>query len=259
MRRSTLLFFLVFSISTAQAEIPQRAFRDLERLTLRIFSQYSPKEYCYIGIGSSPTPLIALFQELGLPASNFPFSRSSLHNSKIKNEKPDTLAGKNIIKHFQHFTPSQTDPNSICYHRKILFIDYAHTGKSLSQFESALFFTKKHDPDLYKEEPYFLALTSRELPFQLLESNNNNYMELGSDLLHEMNHSAYDDVREFNPWLASMQKYSYAPQDIYRAFRKSIKRQFEADEKFATRLKAYLQSGEVKFSFCEKLLYILGY
>ncbi|MCM0604529.1 MAG: hypothetical protein KA715_00395 [Xanthomonadaceae bacterium] len=203
--------------------------------------------------------MIALFQELGVSAANFPFSRSSLHSTSVQREKRDSLIGSRIIRHFIHFTPSQTLPSSVCYNKKIIFIDFTATGESLSKFESALFFVKKHHSELYEHEPFLLALTGRELPFQMLESNNINYMEVGTDLFKELNYSSYDKLREFDVWLATMEKYSYASKDAYRSFRKSIKRQLEADEKFCTRLRTALETGEIKFNFCEKLLYTFGY
>lgn len=149
----------------ADVVVDKDTYKFIRSLGVRILQDYSPQDYIYIGIGRSPTPIIALFEGLGLDARSIPlsdlgikrksivkksagrFSRSfrrpgpflsvrsggsasskSVIISKFDPETVDwTELNKLMYQHFENFLPNETELKN----KKILFIDYAHEGQTV--------------------------------------------------------------------------------------------------------------------------------
>lgn len=255
-RVTLFITFFIIGLPFARADLSKGEIAELKTLSFQIFSGFSPKEFCYVGVGSSPTALIALFQSLGVPALNFPFSRSSVPE-RVTNIGPTHLIGKRILKHFTHFTPNPKDPHSVCYEKKILYIDFVLSGKSLNLFEKSLNYTNQYHPSLVTSPPYLLALTSRGTT--ATPTTFHYQLELDYFLTKQMSGSLLDDFREYPQWSSFYEEDISQPLPAYHSFKDELKKQIDSDPKYKKRISKIIETGDVKFTFCEKLLYIIGY
>ncbi|MEO7163363.1 MAG: hypothetical protein ABI041_10630 [Bdellovibrionia bacterium] len=93
-------------------------------MTRKIIKMCDPKDCMVIGIGRSPTPLIATLQNLhsnyasSIPLSNFRYNESN-PLSKEDSQK--------LFLHFSNFLPNETVRNG----RKLMIIDYSLSGASI--------------------------------------------------------------------------------------------------------------------------------
>lgn len=109
-----------------------------KKIGLEIIQRYPPEEYFYVGVGRSPTPVIAFLQEY-LPAhsaSNLPFGGVTaddhlwVFTQKDGRDHIDWEKGwgPNMDHHFKKFLPTPDQLGG----RKILLVDYIVNGHSLS-------------------------------------------------------------------------------------------------------------------------------
>lgn len=128
---SSASFFLSedynFNIKLAMAQYP------LVRDTVfEIWERYDPKNHIFVGIGKSPTPIIALMQAisseveaLNLPLSNIRgFKPGGLNRYNYPQEYNPQLVAR-LYQHFDHFLPQQVNG------KRIIVIDFADTGETL--------------------------------------------------------------------------------------------------------------------------------
>jgi hypothetical protein len=118
----------------------------------RIMERFPPEKYHYLGLGKSPTPVIAFLQAYGeridpldpIEASNMPLSKFSPVTSGMSSDQRKYVGGGELDAeqrgrlwdHFDAFVPHGPDSSG----KAILLIDHVQTGKSL-------FATQKHLQD----------------------------------------------------------------------------------------------------------------
>ncbi|MEH2202735.1 MAG: hypothetical protein V7K53_01475 [Nostoc sp.] len=118
-------------------ELSKGEYDQIKELVENIEKQYPPEKYYYIGMGKSPTPIIAFMKAKGIPASNIPLSKFSPKPNNIRkedrdkyknNEKQLTQEQKEELKrHFDNFVPQAGKLQG----KNILLIDYTQSGRSL--------------------------------------------------------------------------------------------------------------------------------
>lgn len=112
----------------------------LREMVTDIIGEFPPNEYEYIGIGRSPTPIMALLQERKdvfmqwIPLSEFrpqnptwTIRTDALGSCTTLGVAPQQLSAKAQRRLFEHFDRYLVQPRR----PKILMIDYAITGKTL--------------------------------------------------------------------------------------------------------------------------------
>ncbi len=118
-------------------------FRGAEELALQILAQFPQHEYFYIGLGRSPTPVIAYLFRLNreskflgsldklvinLPLSGFrPLLRGAWSNPHKLDAPLSSSQIKELHKHFDRFLPDI----KLIRPRKVLLIDYTQTARAL--------------------------------------------------------------------------------------------------------------------------------
>lgn len=114
--------------------LTKEEFEQIRELAANIMGTYPPRDYYYVGLGKSPTPLIAFLQASQVPAINLPLSKFSpalpgVTPSRDSGRGP-ALTGaqqQELTTHFDRFLPSQATLNG----RAILLIDLSLSGRSL--------------------------------------------------------------------------------------------------------------------------------
>lgn len=134
---------LVASISARalclSSGITQGEFSQIRDIAEEVLDQFPPTEYFYVGLGRSPTPIIAYFHATGIQgARNLPLSGFRLYPpSENRDHSHQTLfvfwEGK-ILNHFRLFLPTLEELGD----KKIILIDYAQFGESLSSARAYL-------------------------------------------------------------------------------------------------------------------------
>jgi hypothetical protein len=97
----------------------------LRDIALTIIRQYPPDRFHYVGIGQSPTPIIAILQNLSLGATNVPLSDIETHMRRILDKRaPDKAMKAMLYEHFGRFLPADEKLGG----RQILVMDVSGIG-----------------------------------------------------------------------------------------------------------------------------------
>lgn len=128
-------------------QVTHAEYEQIRELCAQIMAKYPPDEYLYVGLGRSPTPLIAYFQEfLGKNhALHLPIGGLNYTDAEDLWNKPSTRSL--VVKHFDAFFPKP----HVIKGRKLLVLDYASSGRSLQQSRKLLknyFEVKRRTPTL---------------------------------------------------------------------------------------------------------------
>lgn len=128
------------SITAAKGvSLTKREFRQIRNLAQEIQSRFPPDQYFVLGIGRSPTPLLAYFSITSpgyagqLPLSDFGTYRLQLKkNESIPRTSLTAGQERLLFQHFDNFIPSEVDLRG----RKLVTIDYANRGDTtISSYE----------------------------------------------------------------------------------------------------------------------------
>ncbi len=140
------VFFFCFLVAHNQARASSWTdYYGSRGLVKQIVKSFPPDQYIYIGVGGSPTPILALIEAaLGpqavvhLPLRNTKAARVVSERSRVGRE--NFLA--NLSQHLKHFLP-----RSVLGNKKILLIDYSATGGGLlDALEIVRSFIEERDP-----------------------------------------------------------------------------------------------------------------
>jgi hypothetical protein len=154
----SLPFEMAFAKDAGVLEISAAEFQFIERVAKNIQKSFPAEKYYYVGLGRSPTPIIAYLQLENLSADHLP-ATSVKWASRFEWFKPEE--SENIRAHFERFLPSSAELKG----RKILLIDHVESGLGLKKVRSYIrgFFGEKypleslglvfdqHDSDHYSE------------------------------------------------------------------------------------------------------------
>ncbi|MFL5813036.1 MAG: hypothetical protein ACJ763_05615 [Bdellovibrionia bacterium] len=215
----------------AQDEISSRLIEDVKSTVEEIAKLHPPEESYYIGIGGSPTPVIALMQEAGLSAANVPASRSGALVGVAKN---NAQYHENLFRHLDQFIPKP----EVLGNRKLVVMDFTYSGASLMNFKDALeYYFKERGLHLPHQ---FVALRSSQTQGQYLEEGVQHiylpkYLE---EVLS--NNSGFKQVyREYDSWEASKTQAYRPPQQRarYLELRARFGLALRQDPKFLERIK----------------------
>ena len=125
-----------------QREITGEEYVQVKEVAKQIMMQYPPDKYHYIGLGKSPTPVIAFMQSYGsvvnnlVSAHNMPLSKFGHRTSGMSRAERNVVGGteldaeqkERLSDHFDNFI---LDHDDIAQGKSILLIDFVQTGKSL--------------------------------------------------------------------------------------------------------------------------------
>ena len=133
------LNFLSSRASVVQRILTQEEFDQVQELARDIMRTYPPDRYHYLGLGKSPTAVMAFLQEYGsranisatnMPLSKFGHSVSSMSRAESKVAEGAPLNAEQrqrLWDHFDRFVPTVSDLEG----KDILLIDLVQSGKSL--------------------------------------------------------------------------------------------------------------------------------
>lgn len=134
---STIIVLLTLILVTPLAGLkarPVREYNEISYLAMSVLERFPPSEYHYLGVGRSPSFLMAFFEELGLKVSHLPISgfenaveragESPMSNLQEPLDQKDLSSFKD---HFTRFFPTPAESRG----KKILVIDYQNYGRSL--------------------------------------------------------------------------------------------------------------------------------
>ncbi len=129
------LFILlwVWSSSGQLLSLDQEVFIKIRDLTLRILGQFPPDKYHYVGIGRSPTPIMALMEELGIEISQIPLTKFQYptdSESRWNYPSGEPLGPYQLNELFEHFDKFLISP-SLVGDKKLLIIDFQNQGWTL--------------------------------------------------------------------------------------------------------------------------------
>jgi hypothetical protein len=139
------LSFGSFSTPSSPLDNPD-LLREIVSLAQKVQILCPPEDCYYLGVGRSPTPIVAYFQTINpllsstLPLSSFRFQHP--YPSTLQAQKDQELRLKEgvlerIYEHFDRFLPQEEQLDQ----KRILLMDYTVTGMSLS---STLYYVRKY-------------------------------------------------------------------------------------------------------------------
>ncbi len=123
------IVFVLLSANGAWGEISYREYRAIKRIGDRILSQYPPSEYLYVGLGASPTGLIAYLELVqgSRAVAQVPLSRGmALQRAYSLDSRRAHIIDQVLDEHFRRFLP-----DSLLGGKKLLLIDFSIMGITL--------------------------------------------------------------------------------------------------------------------------------
>ncbi len=123
-----------------QRQLSQDEFNEIENLAKKIIQQYPPDNYHYLGLGKSPTPVMAYLQAYGaiqpaIEATNMPLSKfghrtgsnTAAEKVVVTGDPLDAEQRGRLWDHFDAFIPGPGNLQG----KNILLIDLVQSGRSL--------------------------------------------------------------------------------------------------------------------------------
>lgn len=114
--------------SPASVNLSDGEYAEIKSVALNILERYPPERYYYLGIGRSPTPILAFFEVLGMDRK----AVSSMPMSSVKYYSKST--SHKIFQNFEILAPTA----SVIRKRKILMIDLWNSGGSIKRAHDLL-------------------------------------------------------------------------------------------------------------------------
>ncbi len=125
----SLVFILLFGTYGAWGQLSYREYRTIKRIGDRILSQYPPAEYLYVGVGASPTGLIAYLElvEGSRAVAQLPLSGGMALQRAYDLDRERAASLDQILdEHFRRFLS-----DSRIGGKKVLLIDFSIMGITL--------------------------------------------------------------------------------------------------------------------------------
>ena len=123
------LFFTLLSFFNAEAlelkeeHLIEDSYEEIRLLAYQLVSEFSPSRYLYVGVGRSPTPLIAFLQAIDRKvAINFPLSDFHYSGKHMMDEENLKILHRHFEEFFGHYRKKG---------KVIVFIDYVISGETL--------------------------------------------------------------------------------------------------------------------------------
>lgn len=108
-------------VITSDKTIPTEALRQIRDVADEILKRFPPQEYAYVGVGRSPSALMAFMKALGLEQI-FNVPLTGVRGANVLSEEDREL----LFQHFDLFAPNSRRSHL----RKVVLIDYVQSGKS---------------------------------------------------------------------------------------------------------------------------------
>ena len=138
------LFFVPLFLSSAKAleleeeQLIENSYEEIRLLAHRLVSEFPPPGHLYVGVGRSPTPLIAFLQAIDSEAAiNFPLSDLKYYGDPFD---MDEASFKILHQHFENFFGSYRKKG-----KAIVFIDYIISGTTLFRLQQYYQSLRKKD------------------------------------------------------------------------------------------------------------------
>ncbi len=227
-RNAFVLVFLLSSfldLSVGHASDLPQWLQSVKEINLEILEKYPPNEYFYLGVGRSPVPIIALFQEIHPDiASTVPLS--SMGNFNSNNQEK---VQKKLFQHFRKYFPSK----KLLAGRKILLIDMTTSGKSFNETVNQTEVYLKSEGLINSLKPYAIVEANDQLAKELILKGWG-VKDLGTNELAQlMERSAFHGYAEFGYYNPLETKFVHTNRVRYLDFSyKYIRQPLEKDQDF---------------------------
>lgn len=141
---------------TGTAEIAQA----LAKTADEIFSRNPPEKYIILGIGGSPSPIIAHLQfKAANYAFNVPLSLPVIHGTSRRIIPPNSRRA--LDGHFSRFLPDRDSVGD----REIVMIDFSATGNTLHEAVNAVNLFLEEQNRITRSVPLYLVAMGTSIPF----------------------------------------------------------------------------------------------
>lgn len=236
-----LISLILFTCNLSAAHMSAEEFKSIQIASESIMEKFPPAEYIYLGVGRSPTPIVA-YLSLVVPkkqVSQIPYSRAKEtetdYNRKIQDSTPYMLKEiqikhKNLVmNHFDEYIPKllKTNPG-----KKIVFIDYVVNGSFKSFLNIAKIYFEKHQKNVTFEHLALLNEISLIGKEEWLGKNNTVFLDsLHRDFTIKLRGQSYDRISPVAFWsiyhtdVNLEKKQLDAYQNYYEKLRSNLHRQ----------------------------------
>lgn len=128
-RELLLLICVLLPIEALGEGISNSEFKELKAVSEEILKKFPPENYYYVGIGRSPTPILAYLNQLEVKFSIVPISSLRYEPFPFKPTSEEIL--KN---HFKKFLPTLDNLKG----KKILVMDYSDLGGTIERAHAVI-------------------------------------------------------------------------------------------------------------------------
>ena len=178
-------------------------FKHYENLTTEIQSTYGPN-VLFVGIGRSPTPIIAMMKAMSgvAPSVNLPFARLNLFTEKLdeKEHIEINVTEAEMRKRFAGLLDAIIGSLGTTAPRKLVFLDCAHTGIGMINFRREFDRWNRERPADHRFDFELVALVHPTQPQvrQRLESAGIKTIVTNSKLGSNFDNRIYREMAEYD-------------------------------------------------------------
>lgn len=200
----------------AQAEelISQYEYESLREIVIRLLRQCPPQNCVYVGLGASPTPLLAIIEGLYGEQATVHLPASRLHGEYnasrfMRTDYGEPRFERVFARHFAHFLPNEKIAG-----KKILLVDYANSGQSLTLVTKLL---RRWLRKTGKKVPVrSVGLIGKEELRMNLKFKGISSIKLNPTMQHHLIQHGYDKFRKYEQWFVTANMKKYQPPKISR-------------------------------------------
>ena len=187
-----LIFFNAKALELQEERLIENNYEEIKLLVYRLVSEYPPPHYLYVGVGRSPTPLIAFLQAIDSKvAINFPLSFFR------KDAERDYIGEKNLKilhRHFEEFFGRYRKKGKV-----IVFIDYVISGATLFSVQKHYQNFSNKDTSYPRSLSVGLSEIGVDIPIFFRDSHipAPRMFHLGSDFVDSMRDQDWKSMAEY--------------------------------------------------------------
>ena len=226
--------------------LDQEDFDQIQAVTLKVLRQFPPDKFHYVGIGRSPTFMMALMEELGIEVSQIPLTKFQYptdSNSRWLYPAGDPLSSYQLKELFEHFDKFLIS-SSLVGNRKLLIIDFQNQGWTLiSAAEHINLYLQKRGRST-QVEAMGLTYSERGISFDTTLPYHHTPLTDYPKLRHRIGMEEFEKVSKYSQWDIKRDYIGDASEvrPEYTAFRTSLRSFWTAGERDSIRTELKLNN-----------------
>ena len=231
---------LVFFTVSSWGQLERGEYEAIKAVSLELLRRHRGEDVAFVGIGRSPTPIMAFLDNRNIHTQTVPLSELSgqMYDEIAKKKMPITFSSlfrqrpTVIQERLAHYFERRLPDRILNGHIKMVIVDYVNTGDSivnLSDFFRT--FRRTRHPNLHVEYEVLVTPMETVIASQLRQSGFG-VIEVPEPVASKLMRSGYEHHAKYGrytAWSAVMDELALQPRVEYQEFRDHLLRAMNQD------------------------------